>query len=129
MVSTPELCNNNSPMTPNQYDPTKKPSARKLLHQFWEKLDVKHKTAVRRLCAAKENFKANRTDNTLWSNISKRNVHTKINQNFKEALYNWILHHPQVVKSTIANNFLYVSFDGNSEKQLIPNFFLQVYVR
>ena len=29
MVSTTEVCNDNSPTKPNQYEPTKKPSARK----------------------------------------------------------------------------------------------------
>ena len=36
MVSTTEVFNGNSTMTPNQYYPTKKTSARKSLHQFLE---------------------------------------------------------------------------------------------
>ena len=36
MVSTPEVCTDKSPMTPNQYEPNKNPSARKSLRWFSE---------------------------------------------------------------------------------------------
>ena len=56
-------------MSPSQSDPTKNPSAIKPLRQFLEALDVKHKNSVRMLGAAKENRKAIRAGNALWSNI------------------------------------------------------------
>ena len=79
MVSTPEGYNINIPMTPNQYDSTKNPSARKSLRQFSETLDVKHNTAVCRLGTAKSKHKKIITGNTLWSNIEKHRGHKKIN--------------------------------------------------
>ena len=39
------------------------------------------------------------------------------------------MHHPQVVKSPIANNFLKVKIDGYTEPQLVPKFLLKVSVR
>ena len=129
MVSTPEGSTDNSLMTPNPSVSNKNPSAIKSLHQFSETLDVKHKTAVRRLGAAKAKCKAIKTGNVLWSNITKRRGHKKINQEVREDLYHWIIHHPQVVKSLIANDCIYVSIDGNSEKKLMPKLLLQVSVR
>ena len=52
----------------------------------------------------------------------------KISEQVKKYLYNWILQHPQVVQSPIADGFLKVSIDGNSEPQLVPEFLLQVSV-
>ena len=44
-------------------------------------------------------------------------------------LYNWILHHPQVVKYKIDNDCLKVSIDSHSETQLVPKLLLEVYVQ
>ena len=41
----------------------------------------------------------------LCSHTLKSAVVIKKNQKVREALYHWILHHPTVVKSPIANNF------------------------
>ena len=60
--------------------------ARKPFHQFLEALDVKYKTSVGRLGAAKAKNKATRTGNKLWSKIAKRRGHTKINQKVKEVM-------------------------------------------
>ena len=68
MVSTNEGCTDNSPMIPNQYDPTKNPFARKPLRKFSDALYVKHKTDVRMLGTAKANCKPTKTGNVLWSN-------------------------------------------------------------
>ena len=112
MVSTPEQCDDNIPMTPNQYESMKNPSAQKSLRQFSETLDVKHKTGVGRLGKARANLKAIITSNVLWSNISKRSGHAKMNRNVRKALYNWIIHHTQVVQYTTANYCIYLSTDG-----------------
>ena len=47
----------------------------------------------------------------------------KISEQIKKYLYNWIMHHPQVVQSTIANDFLKVKFDGYTEPQLVQNIY------
>ena len=65
----------------------------------------------------------------MWSIIPNSKGHTKINAQVKKYLYNWILQHPQVLKSPISNDCLKVSNDGHSEPQLVPKLFLQVYVR
>ena len=39
------------------------------------------------------------------------------------------MHHPQVVQSPIANDFLKVKIDGYTETQLVPKLLLNVYVR
>ena len=48
MVSTPKVCTNNIPMTPNPYVSTKNPSAIKSLHKFTDTFDFKHNTSVSR---------------------------------------------------------------------------------
>ena len=53
MVSTTEGGSSNSPMSPSQYVTVIYPSAIKPPHQLLEKLDVKHKTAVRIFGASK----------------------------------------------------------------------------
>ena len=83
MVSTNEIGTDNSPMSPSQYVTVKKSSARKSLRQFLEALDVKHKTAVCRLGAAKSKCKAIIAGNTLWSILSKNRDCKKINQQVK----------------------------------------------
>ena len=64
-------------MTPNPYVSTKNPSTRKSLRQFTETLDVKHKTAVCRFGATKENRKSIYKKNVSWSNTAKHHSHTK----------------------------------------------------
>ena len=39
------------------------------------------------------------------------------------------MHHPQVVKSQIINDFLKLNIDGHTEPQLVPKLLLQVSVR
>ena len=58
MGSTPEGCHDISMIKPSPYVSTKKPSARKSLRQFTEKLDVKHKTGVCGFGAARATHKA-----------------------------------------------------------------------
>ena len=115
-------------MTPNQYKPTKKLSARKSICQFSESLDAKHKTADRGLGAANTKRESIRTGNILWSNISNQRSHTKTNQKVKEYFYNFIIHHPQVVKYQILNYCLNISICGNFKKS-IPKQSMQVYIQ
>ena len=51
----------------------------------------------------------------LWSSITKSKGHKKTNEQVNKYIYNWILHHPQVVQSTIYNDQLKVSIDGDYE--------------
>ena len=39
------------------------------------------------------------------------------------------MHHPQVLKSPLFNDFLKVKMDGHTESQLVPKLLLQVSVR
>ena len=66
MFSTPEYFTENSPISPIQYVTEKKPSAIISLPHFYEALDVKHKTDVCRLGAAKSERKSIRSVNTCW---------------------------------------------------------------
>ena len=45
------------------------------------------------------------------------------------SLYNWIIHHPQVVQSSIVNDFLKVKIDGHTEPQLVPKLLFHVSFR
>ena len=65
----------------------------------------------------------------LWLIIPERKGHTKINEQVKKYLYNWILKNPQVVQYPISNDFPKFPIDGHSEPQLVPKLLLQVYVR
>ena len=61
------------------------------------------KTAVLRIGAAKTKSKAIQKRGTLWYRIHNRRGHTKIIKIVKNALYNWVLHYPQVVQYPIVN--------------------------
>ena len=68
MVSNPEGVTDNSPNVPTTSTPFKKPSARKSLCIFTNKLDVKQKTAKRRIVAAKSKLRAMRVGTIQWTN-------------------------------------------------------------
>ena len=50
----------------------------------------------------------------------------KKNEQIKKSLYNWIMHHPQVLQSPIVNDFLNVKTDGPTEPQLVTKLLLHV---
>ena len=64
----------------------------------------------------------------MWSIIQKSKLHTKINEWVKKYIYNYILQHPEVVQSPIANDCAKFSIDGHSEPQLVSKFLLKVSV-
>ena len=74
-----------------------KPRARKSLCLFTKKIYAK-KTATRRVGAAKSKCKVIKYGTTPWA--LKKNVkwNSKTGEQLKKSLYNWIIHHPQVVK-------------------------------
>ena len=95
--------------------PVKKPSARKSLCIFTNILDVKNKTATRRVGSTKSKRKAIKSGTTPWGLKPKRKGNSKINEQINKSLYNWIMHHSQVLPSPIFNDFMKVKIDGHTE--------------
>ena len=93
MVSTPEGFTNNSPRSTMTPTPVKKPSARKSPCLFTNILDVKKKTAIRRVGDAKSKHKAIKSGTKPWEMKTKRKGNSKINDQIKKSIYNWIMHH------------------------------------
>ena len=114
MVSTPEGFTDNSPIYPMTSTPIKKTSAEKSLCLFSNIFEVK-KTACRWVGAAKSKRKAITFGNKPWSLKQNRKGSSKIDKQIKKSLYNWIMHHPQVVQSPIFNYCLKVKIDGHTE--------------
>ena len=126
MVSTPQIFIYIITISPGPTIIVKQCSERKKLRLFTEVLDFKKKTSVLRVSAAESKRKAMRAGSMLWSSIPNRKGHTKINEQVRISLYNFILQHPQAVQSPIAHDCLKVSIDGNSESQLVSKLLLQV---
>ena len=126
LMSTPEGVTDNSPSVFMKSAPVKKPSARKSLCLFTNILDVKTKTAKRRIVVAKSEHRAMKVGTSQWTKKIKRKWHSKINKQIKCNLYTWITCHPQVVQSPISNDCLKVMLDDQLEPQLVPKFLLQV---
>ena len=59
----------------------------------------------------------------------KQKWNSKINNLINKSIYNWIINHPQVVKSPIVNDYLKVEIDGHTEPQLVPNVLFHVSIR
>ena len=111
ILSTPEGVTDDSTNVHMASSPAKKPSASKSLCLFTNILDVKKKTAQRRVGAAKSKRKAMKVGNSLWTNKTKRKGNSKINKHIKRNLYEWITRHPQVVQLPIPNDCLKVMLD------------------
>ena len=77
MVYNPEGFTNNSPIYPMTPTPVKKPTARKSLCIFTNILDVKNKTATRRVGTAKYKHKAVKSGSTPSALKRKRNGDSK----------------------------------------------------
>ena len=115
MVSTPERLTDNSTIYPTTPTTVKKPSTRKSLCLFINILYVKNKTVIRQVGADKSKRNATKVGNTPWES---KQTNTKINDQIKEPFYNWIMHHPQVVQSTIFNDCLNVNIDGHTRPKI-----------
>ena len=59
----------------------------------------------------------------------KRKGNSKIDEQIQKSLYNWIIHHPQVVQLPIVNGCLKVKIDGHTEPKLVPKLLLKVSFR
>ena len=77
MVSTTEGVTENSTNVPMKSIPVKKPSAGKSLYLFTNKLDVKPKTAKRRIVAVKSKHRAIKVGNIQWTKETKLKGHLK----------------------------------------------------
>ena len=53
----------------------------------------------------------------------KRKLNSKIDEQIKKPLYNWIMNHPQVVQSPMVNDCIKVNIDGHTELKLVSNFY------
>ena len=72
------------------------------------------RTATRRVGAAKSKRKAIKYGNTPWALKQKQKRDSNIYEQIHKSLYNWIMHHPQVVQSLIVNDRLKVKIDGHT---------------
>ena len=128
MVSTPEGFTYKNPIYLITSTPFKKPSAQKALCMFTKTLEVKNKTSYRRFGASKSKHKAIKFLNKPCSLKRKLKRNSKIDEQIKKSLYNWIMHNPQVVKSPIVNDCLEVKMYVPIEPQLVLKLLLQVSV-
>ena len=81
---------------------------------------MKNKTAIRQFGSAKSRHNEIKAGTIPWALKPKRKINSKIKNQINKFLYNWIMHHPQVVQSQIFNDFLKVNIDGHTELQLFP---------
>ena len=129
MVSIPEVFTNNSLRYPITPTPVNNPSSIKSLYLFTNILDVKNKTDIRQVRAVTSKRKAIKAGTNPLAMRKTRNENSKINNQIKESLYNWVMHYPQVVQSPIFNYDLKVNIDGPTRLKIVPKLILQVSVR
>ena len=79
MVSTPELVTDNKTNVTMKSTPVKKPSVRKSLCLFTNILDVRSKTAKRRIVAEKYKCRDVKVGTSQCTKKKKRKGHSKIN--------------------------------------------------
>ena len=92
-------------------------------------MDVKPKTAKRLIVSAKSKCRAMKVGTRQWTHRIKLRGHSKINDQIKRTLYEWIARHPQVVQSKFSNDCLKVMLDDQREHQLVPKLLLRVSLR
>ena len=93
---------------------------------FTNILDVKKETAICRVGTAKSNRKSIKSGTTPWALESKRKLNSKLNNQIKRSIYNWIMHHPHIFQSHIFNYCLKVNIDGDTGPQIVTTLLLQV---
>ena len=81
---------------------------------------MKNKTTIRRVGDSKLKCKAIKSGTTLWALKPKRKGNSKIKDQIKKSLDNWIMHHPQVVQSPIFNDCIKVNIYGHTGPQIVP---------
>ena len=90
---------------------------------------MKKKTANPQFGYSKSKHKAIKYGTPPWALKPKRKVNSKIYEQVKKSIYNWIMHHPKVLQKPIFNYCLKVNIDGNTEPRLVTKLLLQVSVR
>ena len=95
---------------------------------FTNILEVK-KNAYRQFGATKYKLKAIKFGNKPWALKQKQKWNSKIDEKINKYLYNWIMYHSQVVRSTIVNDCLKVKIYGHAEPQLVTKKIFQVSFR
>ena len=128
MVTTPERFTENIPISPGPSVTVKNTIARISLRLFTELFYVKNKTSILRVGADKSKRKAIRSGIMFWQSITNRRGHTKISEQIKKSLYNFILQNPEVVQSPISNDCLKLSNDSTYEPQLVPKLLLKTFI-
>ena len=88
---------------------------RKSLCLFTSILEVKNKSSTRRVGAAKSNRKAIKTRTIPLVLKPKQKGNPKINYQIKKSLYNWIMHHPQFLISTVLSDCIRKNIDVNTK--------------
>ena len=78
--------------------------------------------------AAKLKCKEIKYGSTPWALKQNQRGNSKFSEEIKKSLFNRNIHHPKVVQSPIANDFLKVKNDRYTEPQLVPKLLLQVSV-
>ena len=79
--------------------------------------------------AAKRAKLTERAEGVSWSQVSKRRGHRKVTAEIRLALHNWILAHPRVVNSPIANDTLLVLNPETDRKERTGKLLLEIPVR
>ena len=97
MISTPEGITKNSPMIVGPSVIIKKHSARKPVDPLSRLFDVKQKTTVNQLGAAKKNHKKTKKETYLWYTCQNWKGYTKIIAIVKKATYDCIIKHHRLV--------------------------------
>ena len=87
MVSTKYEVTDDIPNAPMTSTPVKKTSARKELYLFTNILNVKNKTARRRIGSEESKRRAMQGGNSLWTKKTKQKGHSKINEHIKRNIY------------------------------------------
>jgi hypothetical protein len=114
--------------SPELGEQTKRPS--KL--QRIESLGLPISTGYRLFKKAEEKRKhihMNDEERTVsWSRVKARKGYTKVSQELRKQLYEWVLDHPHVVNSPISNDTIIIK-DNNNEKTRVGKLLLQISIR
>ena len=99
--------------------PVEQPNTRKSLRQFqkhWESNQIMLSAGYELL-----NQSASQLHQALCCDkVYQKNSSIKVNECDKKDIYKWILQHPQVLKSPIANDGIKLSIDSQTVRQLVP---------
>ena len=90
---------------------------------------MKKKTATCRFGYVKSKRKSIKYGTTPWALKKNLKGNSKINDQIKKSLYNWIMYHPKVFQSPIFNDCLKVNIDGHTEPQLVAKLLLLVSIQ